>query len=145
MSEIPQPIPLEEQLKQDPRFSYGIKLAPELTGCIVSLFSHKQEQPESKHSRFWLAYLEREFAWAKNYQDGLESIGESAREHRLIEEGRFIFDVMPAIVATDDSYFEDPITDDDMLIVTAPFSEGLGTGTYLRDLPAMILEDVRVI
>jgi len=54
MEGSPQPIPLEEQLKQDPRFSYLLQVSPELTPTVAGLISKKPDQ----HSAFWLAYLQ---------------------------------------------------------------------------------------
>ena len=57
MTEALIPLTLEEQVKQDPRFSYLLELKPEFAGTLVELIKPHMENP-AKHSSFWLLFLD---------------------------------------------------------------------------------------
>jgi len=54
----PRPLPIEEQIKQDPRFSYILEVNPGFVDQLVLLFTAQEQDPNSKHSEFWTNYLD---------------------------------------------------------------------------------------
>ena len=59
MGEIPQEIPIEEQVKQDPKFAHLLKSNPEYCEKIVKLSEKKQQDSSDRHANFWLDYLSK--------------------------------------------------------------------------------------
>ena len=57
MAEIPQQLPLEEQVKQDPRFNNILLVNPPFLDTIANLVEKSEQNPNSIYPDFWIKYL----------------------------------------------------------------------------------------
>ncbi|MDO8269923.1 MAG: hypothetical protein Q7T54_04610 [Candidatus Levybacteria bacterium] len=57
MTEIPQQIPLEERVKQDPRFNNILLVNPPFLGTISNLVETSEQNPSNIYPDFWIKYL----------------------------------------------------------------------------------------
>lgn len=58
MSEIPQQLPFEEVLKQDPRFSRLLEVSPEFGQPLAAVITESEKEEYMSYSKFWLGYTE---------------------------------------------------------------------------------------
>lgn len=72
MTEIPQPLPLEEQLRQDSRFNYLTRLSPSLVNSLVPLVEVSNEDKDQLHPKFWLVFCERYNMLAKGIREEVQ-------------------------------------------------------------------------
>lgn len=57
MTEIPQQLPIEVQLKKNIKFVHLLGIVPDYSGKVVELTGVKENNPEDVHSSMWLEYL----------------------------------------------------------------------------------------
>lgn len=56
MVENPQQLPIDEQIRQDPRFSRLLEISPEFVEPLAAAMTESEKEEYKSYSRFWLGY-----------------------------------------------------------------------------------------
>ena len=105
----PRPLPPEEQIKQDSRFSYILKVYPQFAPNVVGILKSQEEDPTGRHANFWVDYLSKYSTLCREFRRGL-TIGD---EEQLGEHSEAVVEwlnltVLPCMATTDNSFFDLP-------------------------------------
>lgn len=147
MEETLQPLPVEEEIKHDPRFSYALGIKPELINPLKDAVLDQKENPENQHSKFWLTYLELWNKMANDRRAGLIEENIDTGSNEAYDRGE-LRQIEQSMSESDNAYFKtrdgrEHVSLITCLIIDVPPEGIVELGDFMREWPISISDKVR--